>query len=216
MNENYTKTDSFIHHIANVILRYIYIIICINLMALFLYSTVFGDELDEESGNEYEIKTKEHMLYSVTVPGAPIIVKNKKIMYGLDLIFDTVPGDYWVYYSENTKKLVVDFYGIYITGDTKVDLSGRGVFRDVTIDNYNTNLALTNKRSTILIDVVPDPGWHFKAISVNNRVIRITAWKDITGLTKIERKKKAVGRYVIITALVSLITFVSVYAINKY
>ncbi len=214
MNENYTKTDSFITHITDVILRYMYVIVCINLMALFLYSTVLGDELDDESGNEYGIEVKEHTLYSVTVPGAPIIIKNKRIMYGLDLIFDTIPGDYWVYYSENTKKLVVDFYGIHITGDTRVDLSGRGVFRDVLIDNYDTNLSLTSKRSTILIDVVPDPGWHFKAVSINNRVIRITAWKDITGLTKIERKKKVVGRYIIIAALVSLITFVCVYAIN--
>lgn len=215
MNENYTKTDSFITHITDGILRYMYVIVCINLMALFLYSTVLGDELDDESGNEYGIEVKEHTLYSVTVPGAPIIIKNKRIMYGLDLIFDTIPGDYWVYYSENTKKLVVDFYGIHIAGDTKVDLSGRGVFRDVLIDNYDTNLSLTSKRSTILIDVVPDPGWHFKAVSINNRVIRITAWKDITGLTKIERKKKVVGRYIIIAALISLITFACVYAINK-
>lgn len=215
MNENYTKTNFFINHITDGILRYIYIIICINLMVLCLYPAVFGDELDGESGNEYETEIKEHTLYSVTIPGAPIIVKNKKIMYGLDLIFDTVPGDYWVYFSENTKKLVVDFYGIHIMGDTKVDLSGRGVFRDVLIDNYDTNLSLTAKRSTILIDVVPDPGWHFKAASINNRVIRITAWKDIAGLRKIERKEKVVGRYIIIAALISLITFACVYAIDK-
>ncbi len=158
---------------------------------------------------------KEHILYSVTVPGAPIIIKNKRIMYGLDLIFDTVPTDFWVYYSDTKKKLVVDFYGIYVTGEPKVELTGRGVFQDVMIDNYTTNLALTKKRSTILIGVVPDPGWHFKAVAINRRTIRITAWKDITGLTKIERNKNIVGRYLLITVLVSLLTFVGVYGINK-
>ncbi len=168
------------------------------------------------SSHIFGAEPKEYILYSVTVPGAPIIIKNKKIMYGLDLIFDQAPKDFWVYYSKNIEKLVVDFYGISIKGKPKTEMSGRGVFKSVVIDTFETNLALSKKRAAVLIDVTPDPGWHFKASSINKRVIRVTAWKDITGLTKIEQKRKRAGRYIIITLLVSVLTFVGVVAINKY
>ncbi len=179
-----------------------------SLVMILLFSHAFSD------------KQGEHALKSVTVPGAPIIIKdkdqNKKIMYGLDLIFDRAPKDFWVYYSKNIEKLVVDFYGVNIKGKPKTELSGRGVFKSVVINMHKTNLALSKKRTVILIDVKPDPGWHFKASSINPRVIRVTAWKNIAGLTQVKRKRKTAGRYIIITLLVSVLTFVGVVAISRY
>lgn len=177
------------------------------MILLFLSPSVIGNEGGDDVGD--------HILYRVTEPGAPVITKNKRMTYGLDLVFDTVPGDYWIYYSNNTKKLVIDFYGIHIQGDPEITLSGRGVFRDVAVENYNTNLSLTRRRSAILIGVIPDPGWHFKAVSISRKIIRIIAWKDIAGLTKVKRRRKKVGLYVFLAVLTAIVTGAAIFIFKE-
>ncbi len=200
-------SENKLHLMYNFLLKPYQVVMHSCLVMILLFSHAFSEAQEE------------HVLRSVTIPGAPIIIKdkdkNKKIMYGLDLIFDRAPKDFWVYYSKNIEKLVVDFYGINIKGKLKTELSDRGVFKSVAIKTHETNLALSKKRAVILIDVKPDPEWHFKASSINPRVIRVTAWKDITGLTQVKRKRKTAGRYIVITLLVSVLTLVGVVAISR-
>jgi len=130
------------------------------------------------------------ILRAFVLPGAPIInKKEKKVLYGLDLIFNAEPKDFWVYYNNNKKKLVLDFYGVHIKGKPKLDFPGRAVFKDYKIINSDTKMSLSNKQSSILIGMDPDPQWLFKATVIDKRIVRITAWKDIAQLTKGTRKK---------------------------
>ena len=129
-------------------------------------------------------------LHAIILPGAPKILKDKKIMYGLDLVFGKKPIDYWIYYSKVKNKLIIDFYGVHVKGNPKVDFSGRGVFKDYKIINSKTNLSLSKKHGRVLIGMEPDPEWHFKSTVIDDRIVRIIVWKDITPLSRIEKKKK--------------------------
>lgn len=124
-------------------------------------------------------------IHAVVVPGAPIIRKDKTVIYGLDLVFDKVPEDYWMYYSKRKKKIVVDFYGVHIKGDPEVP-TGRGVFSGVVIENGETKLSLSKRQSRIFIGIKENSKWHFKAETTDKNIIRISAWKNISGLTKIK------------------------------
>lgn len=128
-------------------------------------------------------------LHAIILPGPPKILKDKRIMYGLDLVFGDKPVDYWIYYSRNEKSLVIDFYGVHIKGKPKVEFSGRGVFKDYKIINSKTKLSLSKKHSRVFVRMDPDPEWHFKSTIIDNRIIRIILWKDITPLTRIVEKK---------------------------
>ena len=164
----------------------------------------------------FNAQAEDLTIKAVVIPGAPIITKDKKTIYGLELVFNKSPKEYWVYYSEQKKKLVVDFYGVHIKGKPKVDFSGRGVFKDFEIVNSKTKLSLSEKNSSVLIGLDPDPGWHFKAGVVDNRIVRIIAWRDISKLTKVETKKRAIWPYILLILLGASATFGIAIIINNY
>jgi hypothetical protein len=49
----------------------------------------------------------------------------------------------------------------------------------------------------------PDPEWHFKSTVIDDRIVRIIVWKDITPLSKIEKKKRKVWPFVVLGVLVA-------------
>ena len=164
----------------------------------------------------FSAAAKDLTLKAVVIPGAPIITKDKRIMYGLELVFNRSPKEYWVYYSEQKKKLVIDFYGVHIKGKPKIDFSGRGVFKNFKVVNSKTKLSLSKKNSSVLIGLDPDPGWHFKATVVDNMIVRITAWRDISGLTKVRKEKKVIWPYILSIILGATATFGIIIIINNY
>lgn len=154
---------------------------------LFL-SLIFCYALSSAKGND-------HSLVLVREPSAPIFkndkTNNKIIMYSLEFLFAKhAPLDYWIVYNAKMKKLILDIYGSHIIGKPKIDLSGRGVFKNIEIVNTKTKLSLSGKRSNILIEIEEDDEWHFKAITSKKRKILITAWKDISALSDISNKNK--------------------------
>ena len=160
------------------------------------------------------------ILRAFVLPGAPIInKKEKKVLYGLDLIFNAEPKDFWVYYNNNKKKLVLDFYGVHIKGKPKLDFPGRAVFKDYEIINSETKMSLSNKQSSLRIGMVPDPQWIFKAAVIDKRVVRITAWKNIGQITKGTKREKRhpLVLYLVITIIVAslAITGIFVYAMTN-
>jgi len=153
------------------------------------------------------------MLRAFVLPGAPVInKKEKKVLYELDLVFNAEPKDFWVYYNNSKKKLVIDFYGVHIQGKPKLDFPGRGVFKDYKIINSETKMSLSNKQSSVLIGMEPDPQWILKTTVIDKRIVRITAWKDITKLTKGSKKKKInpLILYLVITILAASLAFTGV------
>ena len=174
------------------------------IVSFFLISTVIFSAV----ANDLTLK-------AVVTPGAPVITKDKRIIYGLELVFNECPKEYWVYYSEQQKKLVIDFYGVHIKGKPKADFSGRGVFKNFEVVNSKTNLSLSKKTSSVLVGLEPDPGWHFKAVIVDNRIVRISAWRDISEMAKVD-KKKAVWPYILLIILGASATFGIVIIINNY
>jgi len=156
-------------------------------------------------------------LLAFVLPGAPIVNKQeKKVLYGLDLVFNAEPKDFWLYYSSAQKKLVLDFYGIHITGKPKLDFPGRSVFKDYKIVNSDTRMSLKNKKASIYIGMDPDPRWVIKAVVIDKRIVRITAWKDIAQLTRVTKKKKRnpFVLYMVLTILAASIAFVAVAIID--
>lgn len=175
------------------------------LVLFFLFATyVLGETSDDLT------------LHVIILPGAPKILKNKKIMYGLDLVFGKEPKDYWIYYSKMKEKLVIDFYGVHVKGKPKVDFSGRGVFKDYKIINSKTNLSLSKKHARVLIGMEPDPEWHFKSTVIDDRIVRIIAWKDITPLTKIEKKKRKAWPYILLGVFVASAAVSAIVVAKEY
>ena len=175
------------------------------LVLFFLFATyVLGETADNLT------------LHAIILPGAPKILKDKRILYGLDLVFGKKPKDYWIYYSKVKGKLVIDFYGVHVKGNPKVDFSGRGVFKDYKIINSKTNLSLSKKHARVLIGMELDPEWHFKSTVIDDRIVRIIAWKDITPLTKIEKKRRIVWPYILLGVFVASAAVTAIVIAHEY
>jgi hypothetical protein len=155
-------------------------------------------------------------LHAIILPGAPKILKDKRILYGLDLVFGKKPKDYWIYYSSVKGKLVIDFYGVHVKGKPSVDFSGRGVFKDYKIINSKTKLSLSRKHARVLIGMEPDPEWHFKSTVIDDRIIRIVAWKDIAPMSRIEKKKKNAWPFVLLGVFVASAAVSTAVLVNRY
>ena len=96
----------------------------------------------------------------------------------LDIVFDTVPAHYWIYYDTKKTKLALDMYGdsVHIKKDA-IQLSDKTLFTGAQIFNLRTKLSLSQNRSIIFTDV--ENGWHFSAATISDTLLRITAEKDL-------------------------------------
>lgn len=147
-----------------------------------------------------------YTLQVVRAPGAPLIRDGrKKIMYGLDLIFDRCPESYWTFYDKRAKRLVVDCYEARIAGDPRIEISGRGVFGHVEVKNSKTRMALSGEQARINIGL--DPGWHFKTTVLNGKTLRLMVWRAISGPVEVPKRRSFVSLYISVAVAASLGTF---------
>lgn len=153
--------------------------------------------------SHFYLYAAECVLRDVIQQRAPVI-KNKRVTYTMDLVFDNTPKNYWIFYDKKAETLVIDIYGSHIQKAKTLKIPpSRGFFRGVETSNHNTAMSLSGLQSKIKIGA--DDGWHFEASTLDTSVIRISAWKNIE--KKSDEPKKNIG--VVLTFCISAVCLVS-------
>jgi hypothetical protein len=154
----------------------------------------------------------EYSLKSVTMVKAPS-VKERRVMYSLDLIFNSCPENYWIYYDYDRRRLVVDIYGGFCKVDPGLRMFRENLFKGIDVINQETLMSMSKKQAKVYIGA--DPAWHFEAGTINSNTIRITAWKFFE--TPKTRTSKRIGplAYILTGAGALVIAFILVLVAAK-
>ena len=124
-------------------------------------------------------------LKKVTDENIPQIRKHR-LSYNVDFQFNKCPENYWVYYDQPIKKLVLDFYDVTLEGP-ETEFTGNSLFKELEIKNLTSVMALSGERSQIIFPL--DSGWHIQSSQPDEKTLRITLWKDL-GNSLVDKKKK--------------------------
>jgi hypothetical protein len=153
-------------------------------------------------------------LLEVEQSGVPVI-KTRDVVFKTNLVFRSAPENFWIFYSAQNKCFVVDIYGGKIDVSPAIAPKGSDPFSKIEISNHETSMSLSGKQSRILLHI--EPGWHFDAVLLNQKVIQITSWKTLS-TPKIEvksRKKRRAALYSITVAAASVATFLVIYLATR-
>jgi hypothetical protein len=158
------------------------------------------------------LQAREYFLKTVTMAKAPS-VKERQVVYSLDLIFTACPENYWMYYDFKRRCLVIDIYGGFCSVDSTVRTFHENLFKGIDFINQETNMSLSKKQAKLFIGA--DPAWHFESATINSTTIRITAWK-LFDIPK-TRTSKRIGPlvYILTTAGALVFAFVLVMVAAK-
>ena len=144
-------------------------------------------------------------LESVPQIHSPVIQKNR-VEHKIDFVFLKCPKEYYVYYDNNKKKMVIDFYGVRINGP-KLKLRESSLLSDLEIINTQTSMSLTGERSQIMFSL--ESGWHYEASTVSEKVLQLQFWRNLKPVEFKTRRKYNPFAPLIITVLgTGIISFV--------
>lgn len=123
-----------------------------------------------------------------SIPDVPApVYKDKKMWYTVNLIFDRCSKDYWIYYDDSLKQLVIEFMGTHVVSDD-VMVNGTPVITNPTVSNYETGLAFNGKKAQIRFDM-KDP-WHYdEDWVIDGKVLQFKLWMPLNTQKALNRKK---------------------------
>ncbi len=147
-----------------------------------------------------------HYLLSAEQVQAPIL-RDKRLYYTLDLVFDETPRHYWVYYDGRDREFVVDLYGAEIKARSELDTVVGIVFKGLSVVNRESSMSLSGKQAQIRIG--SEPGWHFTADEVDHKTVRISAWKRIEA-PRPDKKEYRPLMYIVSAVGIAVISFLGI------
>ncbi|NLL14117.1 MAG: hypothetical protein GX267_11995 [Fibrobacter sp.] len=117
---------------------------------------------------------QEIVLETIPRVGPPQIMKNR-IIYSIDIVFKSfVPQEYWLYYDRPNKKLIIDFYDVFISAPP-LTIRGTDLISDPEVWNIESSMALSGKRAQVRFSI--KDGLHYEAFSSTDSTICLQLWR---------------------------------------
>ena len=148
------------------------------------------------------------------IPDVPAPVYNdKKIWYTVNLIFDKCSKDYWIYYDDSLKQLVIELIGAHVVTDGVV-ISGTPIITNPTVSNHETDLALNGKKAQIRFDM--EDLWHYdEDWVIDGKVLQFKLWMPFNTRKALNRKKSwpyiIGGAASIITLIIASVVYIAIH-----
>ncbi len=144
---------------------------------------------------------------------APII-EHKILKLNVDLVFNRCPQEYWIHYNQETGRLIVEFFGVFVDAPP-LAIKGTSALNDLTIFNNETNLALNGKSSQISMTM--QKGWHYESWIIGGKVLRIQLWMPLNPTRIIEAQRNRIVLPVVLSIFgIAGISFAIIYAIMQH
>jgi hypothetical protein len=105
-------------------------------------------------------------------------IEGKRVQYSLMLEFDSVPRHCWIFRDPRRADLVLDCYGVEVSGPEKKAVPRESPFGELEVENLETNLSLSGRQARIRIELRDT--WHYDQRTIGNSAIEIVVWKELS------------------------------------
>jgi len=143
----------------------------------------------------------------------PPEIKDKRIIYTIDVSFVSCPQEYWLFYNSKKNLLICDIYGYHIK-KLPDKLKSIPLIRAMNFKNMESDLALNGKRSQLYFSL--ESGWHYSSSLVSGEIIRLQLWKYLKPLEITKGKKNRFRKVFFITLAGIVISIFSATIISYY
>jgi len=151
-------------------------------------------------------------IHSIQSSSTPYI-DQKAIHYHLDIICDTLPSFFWVYYDRDDSLMRIICLDVVFTYHSD-SFHLRVPFQHMDIRELPTETTLSRRKS--VIDIGLDPGWHYSYAPLNDTTLRLNISKEMAPQNAHSFPSRwRVIIYIILAATVGTITFGAVLAANR-
>jgi hypothetical protein len=133
-------------------------------------------------------------------PVLPPEISENKVTYTLFFVFDRCPEEQWAYFNKDSSRLVIDFYSVYISKSPGVVIKGAPIIHSIEVKNTTTDLAMSGRRSQIILSM--DSLWHYQTKIISEKVLRLEIWKELNPVVEIKKAERS-WKFPLLTTLLS-------------
>jgi hypothetical protein len=151
------------------------------------------------------------VLSGISVSKVPVI-RNSRMVYEMNLVFDKSPQDFWAYYDAKRSSIVVDVYGDSVKGEDK-SLPKNLVFKRMTVRNMSSPMSLSGARSQLRIEI--DSGWDVSALPVGSDTLRVLVARQLAAQSPPKPSPQRWSAYVFATAVAGLVSLAVLAMVNR-
>ncbi len=137
-----------------------------------------------------------YRIEQVSPSQTPRIV-DSRIYYTLDILFNTLPSNHWMFYDRSSSSLVLDFLDIHLDY-APTSIPGQSPFSSIKVSNLTSQglsakKSVTGKQSRVSIGL--DSIWHFETSTREKSVLTITIWRELRPQLPVQKKESSLLKY---------------------
>jgi hypothetical protein len=149
------------------------------------------------------IQPVESEVYLESIPPVlPPEISENRVTYTVFFVFDRCPEEQWAYFNNDSSRLVIDFYSVYISKSPGVVIKGAPIIHSIEVKNTTTDLAMSGRRSQIILNM--DSLWHYQTTIISEKVLRLEIWKELNPVVEIKKAERS-WKFPLLTTLLSVL-----------